>query len=97
MPPKNDIEDADPALARQRTRLAWTRTAIAFAALGGAILKSHPAGGVPVLAASVVVWELGRLPRRQGSGQTTRRLLAITVTVTTVAAVSLLLSFLGTR
>ena len=30
---------ADPGLARARTSLAWTRTALSFAAVGGVVLK----------------------------------------------------------
>jgi uncharacterized membrane protein YidH (DUF202 family) len=40
--PADDIEYAGPGLARERTELAWTRTAIAFAALGAAILRYRP-------------------------------------------------------
>ena len=35
----------DPGRARARTRLAWTRTALAFAAIGGVILKRDLAAG----------------------------------------------------
>jgi Domain of unknown function (DUF202) len=63
-PPLEDMEDLDPGLARGRTALAWIRMAIWFAALGGAILKMAPLAGVPVLAASALIWGIGRLPRR---------------------------------
>src|SRR6266536_4976476 len=53
--PAEDMEDLDPGLAGERTELAWTRTAISFAALGGAILKITPAVGVLVLTASALV------------------------------------------
>jgi len=59
--PADDIEYADPGLARERTELAWTRTAIAFAALGAALLKFRPVVGLLVLVLSAVVWRLGRL------------------------------------
>ena len=47
--PARAAEDFDPGLARERTRLAWTRTAIAFAAVGAALLKSHLVAGLTVL------------------------------------------------
>ena len=95
-PPADDIEYADPGLARERTELAWTRTAISFAAVGAAILKSHPVVGLPVLALSAVVWWLGRLPGAAGAGGARdRRLLLITLTITGISVVALVLSFLG--
>jgi uncharacterized membrane protein YidH (DUF202 family) len=96
MTPPEDIEDTDPGLARERTELAWHRTAISFAALGGAILKYRPSAGLPILILSAVVWELGRLPRAPGSGRSRdRRLLLITVTITGVAFAALIMTFIG--
>ena len=89
----DDIEDADPGLAAERTELAWTRTAISFAAVGGAALRSHPAVGVPLLALSPLIWELGRLPRKPGTGHArTRHLQLIAVVVTGVALVALVIT-----
>jgi uncharacterized membrane protein YidH (DUF202 family) len=96
--PAEDMEDMDPGLAGERTELAWTRTAISFAALGGAILKITPAVGVLVLAASALVWEIGRLARRSGrrrAGDRRRVLLLITVAVTVVSAAALAVALLG--
>ena len=94
--PADDIEYADPGLAREWTELAWTRTAIAFAALGAAILKFRPVIGLPVLVLSAVVWRLGRLPGTAGAADVRdRRLLLITVTTVGVSVVALVLSFLG--
>ena len=94
--PPDDIEYADPGLARERTDLAWTRTAIAFAALGAVLLRSHPVAGLPVLVLSAVVWRLGRLSGTAGAGDARgRRLLLITVTTVGVSLVALVLSFLG--
>jgi uncharacterized membrane protein YidH (DUF202 family) len=94
--PADDIEYAAPGLARERTELAWTRTAIGFAALGAALLKYRPVVGLPVLVLSAVVWRLGRLPGTAGAGDVRdRRLLLITVTTVAVSVVALLLSFLG--
>jgi uncharacterized membrane protein YidH (DUF202 family) len=86
----------DPGLARTRTSLAWTRTALAFAAIGGIILKRDLAAGFVVLALSGLVWVVGRLavvpgPVRGRPG----RLLVITLAVTGVALVALMLAVFG--
>ena len=89
-------EADDPGLARARTRLAWTRTALSFAAIGGVILKHDLAAGFVVLALSVLVWEVGRLagvPGRPGAHR--GRLLVIALAVTGVAAVALALALFG--
>jgi uncharacterized membrane protein YidH (DUF202 family) len=92
----DDPEDLDPALARERTRLAWRRTAIAFAAVGGAVLKENVAAGLSVLAMAPLIWEAGRLSRGSGAGKARpRQLLLIAAAVTTVAFVVLLLVLLG--
>jgi uncharacterized membrane protein YidH (DUF202 family) len=95
--PAEDMEDMDPGLARERTSLAWTRTAISFAALGGAILKTTPAAGILVLSMSALVWGLGRITHRSGRSTATgrRRHLLITVTVALVSAVALAMVPLG--
>jgi uncharacterized membrane protein YidH (DUF202 family) len=94
--PPDDIEYADPGLARERTELAWTRTAIAFAAVGAALLKYRPVAGLLVLVLSAVVWRLGRLPGTAGAGDVhDRRLLLITVTTVGISLAALVLSFLG--
>jgi uncharacterized membrane protein YidH (DUF202 family) len=96
--PAEDMEDMDPGLARERTELAWTRTALSFAALGGAMLKVSPLGGVLVLAVSGLVWETGRLVRRSGRpgapGQR-RMLLLITIAVTVASLVALAVALLA--
>ena len=89
----SDMEERDPGLAGERTELAWTRTAISFAAVGAAILKSSRAGGAVVLAMSAAIWGLGRVAARNGrttrtvSSASRRRTLRL-ITVAT-AAVSL--------
>jgi uncharacterized membrane protein YidH (DUF202 family) len=96
MPPGDDTEDGPPGLAEERTELAWTRTAIGFAAVGAAILKYRPVVGLPVLVVAVVIWRLGRLPGPAGAASGhDRRLLLITVTVSAIALVALVLSFVG--
>ena len=63
--PADDIEDRDPGLARERTELAWTRTAISFAALGAAMLRTSATAGAVVIASGVAVWGLGQLSARE--------------------------------
>jgi uncharacterized membrane protein YidH (DUF202 family) len=92
--PADDMEDADPALAKERTELAWTRSSISFAALGLLILKFRPAFGVPVLLFSAVVWWAGHM-RRDAAGTASRRVLLVTVAVIAMAFVALLLIVLG--
>jgi uncharacterized membrane protein YidH (DUF202 family) len=62
--PADDVEDRDPGLARERTDLAWTRTAISFSALGAVMLRTSPVAGAVVLAAAAAVWTLGQLSAR---------------------------------
>ena len=85
----------DPGLARARTRLAWTRTALSFAAIGGVLLKHDLAAGFVVLALSVLVWGVGRLAGVPGTGGRQGRLLVIALAVTAVAAVALALALFG--
>jgi uncharacterized membrane protein YidH (DUF202 family) len=92
----DDIEDVDPGLARERTDLAWTRTAISFAAVGGALLRSHPAAGIPILALSLLIWELGRRPRKPGTGHArARHLQLITAVVLAVALTALVITLIA--
>jgi uncharacterized membrane protein YidH (DUF202 family) len=88
--------DFDPGLARERTRLAWTRTAIAFAAVGAAILKSHLVEGLVVLGLAGIVWGLRHLFRDTAVARSQpARLLGVTLTVVAVAIVALVIAFLG--
>jgi uncharacterized membrane protein YidH (DUF202 family) len=88
--------DFDPGLARERTRLAWTRTAIAFAAVGAAVLKSHLVAGLTILALAGIVWGLRQLFRDTAVTRSqSARLLGVTLTVVAVALVALVLSFFG--
>lgn len=86
----------DPGLARARTSLAWTRTALSFAAIGGIILKRELAAGFVVLALSCLVWVVGRLALVPGQVRARpARLLIITIAVTAVAFVALVLALFG--
>jgi uncharacterized membrane protein YidH (DUF202 family) len=83
-PSPDDPEESDPGLARERTSLAWTRTAISFAALGGVVLKASVGFGLVILAMAALVWRLG-LVQRPGA----QRLWLITVSIIIVAMLSL--------
>jgi uncharacterized membrane protein YidH (DUF202 family) len=91
----DDPEDADPGLARERTRLSWARTAIAFAAVGAALLKREAVAGVIVLAATPLIWAAGRIATGTWPGPRPGRLLVVTITVTLVAVLALVISFVG--
>jgi uncharacterized membrane protein YidH (DUF202 family) len=91
--PGPDMEERDPGLARERTVLAWTRTAISVAALGGAMLRTNPPAGILVLAMSLPVWWLGRPLRHERPGPANgRRVLLVTITVTLVSCAALALT-----
>ena len=79
-----DDEDGDPGLARARTSLAWTRTALSFAAVGGVVLKEHLIPGLLIMATAPAVWELGRLAHHRPG-----RLRLVTATIVAVAIVAL--------
>jgi uncharacterized membrane protein YidH (DUF202 family) len=94
--PADDLEDADPVLASERTELAWTRSALSFLALGIAISKLRPIVGLPLLGCSAVVWLIGRAsPARDQAATASRRILLVTVVVCLLALVSLVLAFVG--
>ena len=76
-------DDQDPGLARERTSLAWTRTALSFAAVGGVVLRKDVVPGLVIMAAAPVIWELGRLTRHPG------HLRLVTVMIVVVAVVAL--------
>ena len=86
--PPDDHEDADPGLARARTSLAWTRTALSFAAVGGVVLKRDLVPGLIILAAAPVVWQLGRLAHHRPG-----RLRLVTITIVVVALVAPVVTF----
>ncbi len=86
--------EADRGLARERTDLAWTRTAISFAAAGAAILKTHLIPGLIVLALGLATWGLRRLFPAFGADEQSRqhRLLLVTICVTAVGVVALVVA-----
>jgi uncharacterized membrane protein YidH (DUF202 family) len=86
-PGPDDFEDLGPGLARERTSLAWTRTAISFAAVGGVVLKKNIAAGLVIMAAALVIWRLGRLAHHRPG-----RLKLVAATVVAVALVTLVVA-----
>jgi uncharacterized membrane protein YidH (DUF202 family) len=95
--PDDDPEERE---ARERTSLAWTRTALAFAALGGTLLKANVITGLIVLAVSPVIWQLGKVSEgRTHSGGLpvlgATRLFVIAVSVVAVALLCLVVAILG--
>jgi len=78
----------DPGLARERTALAWTRTAISFAAVGGVVLKRAVVPGLILLALAPAIYLLGRLAYGRPE-----KLKVVTATIVAVALVALVVSF----
>jgi uncharacterized membrane protein YidH (DUF202 family) len=83
----------DPA---NRTRLAWTRTAVAFVAIGGFMLKLSPVAGLVVLVASLPIWRLAyHTTSTDLLASSPRGLRIVTVTVVIVALAALLVAVFG--
>ena len=79
-----EYEDADPGLARVRTSLAWTRTALSFAAVGAVVLRKDVIAGLLILATAPVIWRLGRLAHHRPG-----RIRLVTATIVAVSLVAL--------
>ena len=79
-----DYEDADPGLARVRTSLAWTRTALSFAAVGAVALRKDVIAGLLILTTAPVIWWLGRLAHHLPG-----RIRLVTATIVVVSLVAL--------
>jgi uncharacterized membrane protein YidH (DUF202 family) len=86
-PPGRD--DADPGLARARTSLAWTRTALSFAAVGGVALKKDVIAGLLIIATVPVIWRLGRIAHHRPG-----RLRLVTATIVAVSVVALVVALI---
>jgi uncharacterized membrane protein YidH (DUF202 family) len=98
--PVGDPEERDPGMARERTALSWTRTAIAFGALGGTVLKENVATGLIILAVAPVIWQLGRVSRgRSPRGGlpviSAARLFIIMVSIVAVSLLCLAIAIFG--
>jgi uncharacterized membrane protein YidH (DUF202 family) len=90
-----DPEDLSPGTAAERTRLAWERTAIAFGAVGLAMLRGEPAAGLIVLAVTPLIWALGRYVGAARPPARARRLVLVTVAVTGVAVLAAVAALIG--
>jgi uncharacterized membrane protein YidH (DUF202 family) len=77
----------DSGLARERTALAWTRTAISFAAVGGVVLKREIVPGLILLALAPAIYALGRLAYTRPEKHK-----LVTGTIVAVALVALVLA-----
>ena len=82
-----DYEEADSGLARVRTSLAWTRTALSFAAVGAVALRKDVIAGLLILATAPVIWWLGRLTHHFPG-----RIRLVTATIVIVSLVALAVS-----
>jgi len=82
-----EYEDADPGLARVRTSLAWTRTALSFAAVGAVALRKDVIAGLLILATVPVIWRVGRLDHHR-PGQ----LRLVTAAIVVVSLVALIVA-----
>jgi uncharacterized membrane protein YidH (DUF202 family) len=87
MPP-GDQPDIDPGLARERTQLAWTRTAISFAAVGGVVLKKELIPGLILLCLAPAIWAVGRRAYQRPD-----RLRIVTGTIVAVSVAALVVAF----
>jgi uncharacterized membrane protein YidH (DUF202 family) len=80
--------DIDPGLARERTQLAWTRTAISFAAVAGVVLKKEVIPGLILLCIAPAIWAVGRRAYRRQD-----RLKVVTGTIVAVSVVALVVVY----
>ena len=71
-------------------RSAWRRTAIAFAAVGGIMLKTSVIAGAVVLVTSPLIWAVGQVAGPHlDSARAAPRLRLVSVTITVIAVVAL--------
>jgi uncharacterized membrane protein YidH (DUF202 family) len=77
----------DPGLARERTALSWTRTALSFAAVGGVVLRREVVPGLILLALAPAVYLLGRVAYSRP-----RKFELVTASIVGVAVVALVIA-----
>ena len=82
-----EYEDADPGLARVRTSLAWTRTALSFAAVGAVALRKDIIAGLLIIATVPVIWRVGGLDHHRPG-----RLRLVTAAIVAVSLVALIVA-----
>jgi uncharacterized membrane protein YidH (DUF202 family) len=85
--PGHDPDEPDLGRARERTSLAWTRTALSFAAVGVVVLRKDVVPGLIILCTAPVTWQLGRLAHHLPG-----RLELVTVTIVAVALAALIVA-----
>ncbi|HEV2377599.1 MAG TPA: DUF202 domain-containing protein [Streptosporangiaceae bacterium] len=91
-----DDPDLDPGLAGERTRMAWVRTAIAFAAVGAVIARKELVPGALVVATSPLVGALGHYAVRDRQTQArSKLLLLVTLTVLAIATLAVTIALVG--
>jgi uncharacterized membrane protein YidH (DUF202 family) len=93
----DDLEDLDPGFSRERTQLAWRRTAISFTAVSAAMLKVEPIAGVPLVVMALAVWaanwrDVRTDPRRRSARAQRRAINSIALTTVLAALVALLVA-----
>ena len=88
-PTPGPSDSRDPGLARERTALAWTRTALSFAAVGGVVLKREIVPGLILLAVAPAIYVLGRLAYTRPD-----KLKLVTATIVAVAVVALVVALI---
>jgi uncharacterized membrane protein YidH (DUF202 family) len=98
--PDDDPEERALGLARERTMLAWTRTALSFAALGGAMFKVNVLTGLVILAVAPLIWQAGRVTRgRPAAGGLpvvgAARLFLIAISIVAVSLLCLAVAIFG--
>jgi uncharacterized membrane protein YidH (DUF202 family) len=94
MPPRTKQPPViDPV---NRTRLAWSRTALGFAAIGGALLKLSLVAGLIVLVLSLPIWAVSHRQRGRAAVSLSRGYLRlVTATVVIVALAALAVAVFG--